>query len=148
MVSGSPPGLNWCSWRSNRNLHGALLSAASVVSTVPSVLLCAPCHRLRLSTDLQCAVRPLDFPGTGNLRAPIRSVPGGEITLAALCVLSTCLSETVGQFISLYVTVYSCYAKKRAPSLHPVLKGSAPNWVRTTDTPDSPLDPVPSGSFL
>lgn len=33
----------------------------------------------------------------GKLRALVRSVHGGDINPAALCVLSTCLSETVGR---------------------------------------------------
>lgn len=135
------------SWRSNRNLHGAFLSAARVLSTVTSVLFCELCHHLSLSTDLQRAVRHCT---SGYREAPSScpKCPQWRNKPWLPCVCSVLAWVKVGLFFFLYVTVYSYFSKKRVFSVCPVGIGSAPNWLWTTDTSDFPLNPVLSGSFL
>lgn len=52
------------------------VSAASVVSAATGVLFCELCHHLRLSTDLQRAVRPLCFwmRGSSELLSEVSTV--------------------------------------------------------------------------
>lgn len=62
------------------------------------------------------------------------------------CVLSACeMNEwnCFGNFFFFSIIAYSYFSKKRVLSVHQILKGSAPHWLRTTDTSTFPLHAVP-----
>lgn len=52
------------------------------------------------------------------------------------------MSEIVSAIFFFSVTAYSYFSTKRVLSVHQILKGSAPHWLRTTDTSDFPLNAV------